>query len=89
MAKHFKQTTRKTSTLIYIVLIALIIIAAIYIVFFIKGRNETIQESNALNNVKIDEAKVDTQTTERNSRCSRLDRNRRNEYKLSCITRHR
>lgn len=65
MAKHFKQTTRKTSTLIYIVLIALIIIAAIYIVFFIKGRNETIQESNALNNVKIDEAKVDTQTTER------------------------
>ena len=29
MAKHFKQTTRKTSTLIYIVLIALIIIAAI------------------------------------------------------------
>lgn len=65
MTKHFKQTTRKTSTLIYIVLIALIIIAAIYIVFFIKGRNETIQESNALNNVKIDEAKVDTQTTER------------------------
>lgn len=36
MAKHFKQTTRKTSTLIYIVLIALIIIAAIYIVFLLK-----------------------------------------------------
>ena len=89
MAKHFKQTAKKTRRLIYIVLIILIIIATIYIVFFIRGKNNTIQESSALNEVQIDEAKVDSKTTERKSRCSRLDRNRRNKYKLSCITRYR
>lgn len=65
MAKHFKQTARKTRRLIYIVLIVLIIIATIYIIFFVKGKNDTIQESAALNNVQIDEAKVDDKTTER------------------------
>ncbi len=65
MAKHFKQTTKKTRRLIYIFLIVLIIIATIYIIFFIKGKNDTIQESAALNNVQIDEAKVDDKTTER------------------------
>lgn len=43
----------------------LIIIATIYIIFFIKGKNDTIQESTALNDVQIDEAKVDDKTTER------------------------
>ena len=65
MAKHFKQTAKKTRRLIYIVLIILIIIATIYIVFFIRGKNNTIQESSALNEVQIDEAKVDSKTTER------------------------
>ena len=65
MAKHFKQTARKTRRLIYIVLIALIIIATIYIIFELKSKNDTIQESSALNNVQIDEAKVDEETTER------------------------
>lgn len=65
MAKHFKQTTKKTRRLIYIFLIVLIIIATIYIIFFIKGKNDTIQESTALNDVQIDEAKVDDKTTER------------------------
>lgn len=65
MAKHFKQTTKKTRRLIYIFLIVLIIIATIYIIFFIKGKNDTIQESAALNDVQIDEAKVDDKTTER------------------------
>ena len=64
MAKHFKQTAKKTRRLIYIVLIILIIIATIYIVFFIRGKNNTIQESSALNEVQIDEAKVDSKTTE-------------------------
>lgn len=52
MAKHFKQTAKKTRRLIYIVLIILIIIATIYIVFFIRGKNNTIQESSALNEVQ-------------------------------------
>ena len=65
MAKHFKQTARKTRRLIYIVLVVLIIIATIYIIFWVKGKNDTIQESAALNNVQIDEAKVDDKTTER------------------------
>lgn len=65
MAKHFKQTTKKTRRLIYLFLIVLIIIATIYIIFIIKGKNDTIQESTALNEVQIDEAKVDSKTTER------------------------
>ena len=65
MAKHFKQSTRKTRRIIYIVLITLIIIATLYIIFSIKSKNDTIKESNALNNVQIDISNVDEKTTER------------------------
>lgn len=65
MAKHFKQSTIKTRRIIYIVLITLIIIATLYIIFSIKSKNDTIKESNALNNVQIDISNVDEKTTER------------------------
>ena len=65
MAKHFKQTTRKTRRLIYISLILLIIIATLYIVFFVKGKQETIQESRVLNDIQINKTEIDNHTTER------------------------
>lgn len=65
MAKHFKQTTRKTRRLIYISLILLIIIATLYIVFFVKGKKETIQESRVLNDIQINKTEIDNHTTER------------------------
>lgn len=64
-AKHFKQTTKKQRNLIYIILIILIIISVAYLVFFLKDKNSTTNDSSALEEVKIDESKIDDKTTER------------------------
>ncbi len=64
-ARHLKQTTKKQRILIYIFLVILIIISLIYIVFFMKNKNESLNNSSALSEVKIDESKIDEQTTDR------------------------
>lgn len=64
-AKHFKQTTKKQRNLIYGILIILIIISVIYLLFFLKDKNKTTNDSSALEEVKIDESKIDNETTER------------------------
>ena len=64
-AKHFKQTTKKQRNLIYIILIILIIISVAYLLFFLKDKNSTTNDSSALEEVKIDESKIDDKTTER------------------------
>lgn len=64
-AKHFKQKAKKQINLIHIILIILIIISVAYILFFLKDKNSTQKDSSALEEVKIDESKIDDKTTER------------------------